>query len=152
MKFDLLSRLERSVLITPERGILYQRIDAVLIGLCATFIAGLLIGAQWSGGGLSTQMTAWNVVLTLVLLACAGIMLASLNGIWRGDVNAMLVAWIALAVTLVLKVLSLTLTLGMQIDGAVFVLVVTGLITMRAMLARGFNLSRTMEEPAALRP
>jgi uncharacterized membrane protein len=149
MIFDVLSRAERGVLVNPARGILLQRIDAVLIGLCGAFIVALLIGIAWSGN-LGANLNAIGVVMIVVVLACAGVMLASQNGIWRGDANAMLVAWIAFAITLVLKGVSLTLSLGMlgQIDAAVLVLVVSGLITMRTLLARGFAIAHIMKEPA----
>jgi hypothetical protein len=146
---DILSRMERAVAIKPARAVLYQRIAAILFGLCGAFILFLLAQIVSNPGAIGT-LTVFTAAFLLVVLACAVLMLWGLVRIWQGDVNAMLVAWMALAVTMVIKGLTLSFSLGaLQLDGAALLLLVTGIIAMRHLLGRGFALSRAMSEPAS---
>lgn len=150
MIIDILSRFERDVVVRPQRGIHLLRIGAVLFALCALFIAAMLVGALTSMAGAGRSATLGDFNVFALLIICTLTMFASCPGIWRGSVNAMLVAWVAFALTLVSKAVTLTFSLGSygQIDIAVLVLLVTGLIAMRALLARGFELSRLMKDGA----
>jgi hypothetical protein len=143
---DILTPIERDVLLKPKRGILLLRINAVLIGLCAAFAVALTIGILWSDAGSRIRLNAYDAVLFLLVLTFGGVILGSVAGIWRGDMNAMIVAWIAFAIAMVLKALTLTFTFGnREIDAGALVLAITGFITMRAMLARGFELSNLIK-------